>query len=71
MVEATHKREIAGENKRTPLDQGVAPDSGAFGLALVAGFEVAAARESVREGLREAVRVYDFPWSVRLVIRSS
>jgi len=37
----------------------------------VGGFGFDAARESAKEGLREAVRMYDFPWSVRLVMSSS
>ncbi len=42
------------------LGQWVAPDSDDFELALGASFEVEATGESAKEGLREAVREYDF-----------
>jgi hypothetical protein len=62
LVEDTLNREIS--RKR----QCVAPESDDLAPAPVAWF---AGEESAREGLREAVRTYDFPWSVRRVIRSS
>src|SRR5207244_1146993 len=69
-VEDTRKGEAQVKRVQNDRDQCV-PDSDDFPLTPVPWFDGGATGESVKEGLREAVRTYDFPWSVRLVIRSS